>query len=161
MGIWYQIEKTEKGINDFLDCHWGFHNFRIERVAFIPSRDAVEIFLKYDTGTEGVLLQFSNLRGINVNVDIDYEADWLYGASLILRDTNTLLWVAADDVTEANEYYQDVLKGLTWVEADRLVWAVTDENGAPVELPYDRLHQIWNSNGTEIAKDFGFQEVVN
>ena len=46
----------------------------------------------------------------------------------------TLLWVAADDVTEANDYYQDVLKGLTWVEADRLVWAVTDENGAPVEL---------------------------
>ena len=50
MSIWYKVNATEQGITDFLDCNWGFHDFRIERVSFIPRSDTCEVFLKYDTG---------------------------------------------------------------------------------------------------------------
>lgn len=160
MGIWYQVEKTEKGINDFLDCHWGFHDFRIERIAFLPAQDVAEVFLQYDTRKEGVLLRFCNPSGININVDVDYDVDWLYGTSLLLRENSNLLWIAADDITELNEYFRDVLKGITWVEASQLIWAVTDGNGVPVELPDSRINQVWNSWGKQVEKHFTFLEYI-
>ena len=33
MAVWYEVEKSEAGINDFLDCNWGFHDFRPELVS--------------------------------------------------------------------------------------------------------------------------------
>ena len=158
MGIWYQVEKTQKGIDDFLDCNWGFHDFRIERVVYISRQDVAEVFLKYDTDVEGVLLRFSGLYGINLNVDVDYEADWLYDTSLLLRANNNLLWVATDNVLETDKDFQDVLKCITWVEASQLIWAVTNGNGIPVEMPASRLNQVWNSYGKETKRHFAFCE---
>lgn len=86
MAIWYKVEKTEQGIKDFLDCNWGFHDFRIERVEYVAGNDMIEIFLRYDTGKEGVRLRFTGLSGVHIYVNLDYEADWLYDTTLLLRD---------------------------------------------------------------------------
>lgn len=45
----------------------------------------------------------------------------------------------------------------TWAEAERIFWAVTDENGHPVEMPQNRIHQIWNTYGKIEEKDFELQ----
>lgn len=32
MGVWYEVEKTPNGINDFMECNWEFHDFTIDRI---------------------------------------------------------------------------------------------------------------------------------
>lgn len=155
MSIWHKVNATQQGITDFLDCNWGFHDFRIERVMFIPKNDACEIFLKYDTGKEGVILRFSKLHGMFTRVDEDYLDSWLFDTTLLLRENGAMRWIAADDVTE------DELESCTfatWVEADQLIWAVTDGDGQPIEMPANRLHQVWNHYGKRVEKHFRFEE---
>ena len=155
MSIWYKVAATEQGITDFLDCNWGFHDFRIERVSFIPRSDTCEVFLKYDTGKEGVLLRFSKLHDMFIRVDEDYLDAWLFDTTLLLRENGAMRWIAADDVTE------DELESCTfatWVEADQLIWAVTDGDGQPIEMPPDRFHQIWNVFDKPVEKHFQFEE---
>lgn len=159
MAIWYMVEQSTQGIKDFMECNWSFHDFRIERVSFIPGKDCVELFLLYDTRKDGVLLRFLNPHGMSVNVDIDYEADWLLGASLMKED-DTILWIAADNIDLDNEYLEDLKKHLTWIQAEKLIWAVSDGNGKPVEMPATRLNQIWNDYGVKIEKHFQFKEFV-
>ena len=48
MSVWYEMEKTEKGYNEFLNCNWGFHDFSHERIEYVPGKNMVEIFLQYD-----------------------------------------------------------------------------------------------------------------
>lgn len=66
MAVWYELEKSNAGIKNFLDSNWAFHDFRLERIEYILGKDLVEIFLKYDTGTEGVLLRFIGVRSFTV-----------------------------------------------------------------------------------------------
>ncbi|MBD5083282.1 MAG: hypothetical protein HDT34_03880 [Clostridiales bacterium] len=49
MAVWYEVEKTEKGIENFLESNWVFHDFTLERIEYITEKDLVEIFLRYDT----------------------------------------------------------------------------------------------------------------
>lgn len=160
MAVWYEVEQSKQGIKDFMECNWSFHDFRIERVSFLPGKNCVELFLLYDTRKEGMLLRFLNPRGMNVAVDVDYEASWLFGASLMMED-NSLVWIAADCIDGDNEYLEDMKKHLTWVQADALVWAVTDCYGNPVECPVTRLDQIWNMYGEKTEKHFRFKEYVH
>lgn len=153
MSVWYKVNATEQGITDFLDCNWGFHDFRIERVTFVPESDTCEVFLKYDTGKEGVVLRFSKLRGMFIRVDEDYLDAWLFGSTLLLQENGTMRWIAADDVS-AEEAAACTFA--TWVEADQLLWAVTDGDGQPIEMPSDCLHQLWNVDGKDIEKQFSF-----
>ena len=62
MAKWYEVEKTEKGIKEFLECNWEFHDFRAIKIEYVPGMDMVEIFLQYDTGCEGVLLRFAWIK---------------------------------------------------------------------------------------------------
>lgn len=155
MAIWYKVEKTEQGINDFMDCNWGFHDFRIEQIKYELGQDVVEIFLGYDTRKEGVVLQFCGIQGIHIRTNFDYEADWLTEATLLLRDNGTFLWVAAEDVNLTEMDHMPC----TWVECRQLNWAVTDGAGQPVEMPADRLNQVWHSYGKTTEKHFSFQEL--
>ena len=79
MAIWYEVEKSQKGIEQFLDSNWGFHDFRLERVEYTPGKDCLEIFLKYDTGEEGVLLRFTWIHDFHICAERDYEVDCNYG----------------------------------------------------------------------------------
>lgn len=49
MAKWYEVEKTEKGIKEFMECNWEFHDFRAVKIQYVPGMDMVEIFLQYDT----------------------------------------------------------------------------------------------------------------
>ena len=156
MAIWHKVSKDAKGIEEFMECNWCFHDFRIERVSYIPGKKLAEVFMMYDTGREGVLLKFLGTQGVNIDINPngEYLADWLYGATLLLKENNRLQWLATDDLT------QEEMKAppVTWVESDEIIWAVTDSNGYPIPLPNDRLNQVWNHYGKVIEKHFSFQE---
>ena len=137
MAIWYEIEKNEKSIEDFLDCNWGFHDFREQSIRYVPGMDMVEIFLQYDTRKEGVLLRFAWIHDLHINTQKDYDADWIYNSMLKIVDKTLFLWMDEED-----DDIDEMKKFATWVEAERIFWAVTDGDGNPVEMPLDRIEQI-------------------
>lgn len=133
MAVWYEMEKTEKGIKNFLDSNWGFHDFRIEKIEYIPGKDCVEIFLKYDS-------------------------EWLGGCVTLLLENNLIIWLDDDSWgSQTGEHLNEMKEHTTWAEAERIFWAVTDENGHPVEMPQNRIHQIGNTYGKIEEKDFELQ----
>lgn len=158
MAIWYEVEKTEDGINNFLDCNWGFHDFRAERIEYVPEMDMVEIYLKYDTRKEGVLLRFAWIKDMHINTQHDYDADWIYNSCLFITEKGTLIWVD-EDITELE--FGEVKHFATWVEAERMFWAVTDEEGNLVEMPEERINQEWNIDGKVVKKHFVLKEFSN
>ena len=139
MAVWYKVDKTKSGIKEFMDCNWGFHDFRIEKLSFLPEKDIVEVFLKYDTDKEGILLHFIGVRGVTVYAGGDYLTDWIIESTLLLRERNTLQWIPGNHVTPEE---MDQGMPLTWVESDELVWAVTDGEGNPIAMPNERLKQL-------------------
>lgn len=140
MSVWYEVEKTKEGLVSFLDCNRSFHDFRPERVLYVPGKDMVEIFLKYDTMQEGVLLRFTGINGVHINTNRDYDAEWLNGSVIMCLDNDSLIWLDDDDRGEnSREYLEDLKQITTWVESKRLLWAVTDACGNPVEMPDDRI----------------------
>lgn len=139
MAIWYEVKKNEKSITNFLECNWYFHDFRVEKVEYIPGKDMVEVFLKYDSMTEGVLLRFAWIHDFHVYPFNDYDAYWIFGSQILTTDKETMIWMDRDDLDlrelkEEKEYK----KYTTYVEAERIMWAVTDADGNPVELPEER-----------------------
>lgn len=155
MAIWYEVEKTEKGIKDFLESNWCFHDFRPECVQYIPGKDMAEIFLKYDTMKEGVLLRFAWIHGMGVNTERDYDAEWLFGAAAVLLENQTILWFDNDSRdNKSKEHLEDIKASTTWVESERIFWAVTDGEGNPTEMPSDRIDQEWNTLGKKTRKHF-------
>lgn len=155
MAIWYEVEKTEEGIKNFLGCNWEFHDFRVEKIEYVPGMDMVEIFLNYDTGCEGVLLRFAWIKDMHINTKHDYDGEWIFGSSLLLQKNSTLIWVD-EEFHEAK--LKEVKSYATWVEAERMFWAVTDEAGNPVEMPSERIHQKWNADGSIEEKHFQLKE---
>ena len=159
MSVWYEAEKTKEGLASFLDCNWSFHDFRLEHVLYVPGKDMVEIFLKYDTGQEGVLLRFTGINGVHVNTDTDYDAAWLCGSVILCLDNDSLIWLDDDDWGENSlEHLDDLKQTATWVESKRLFWAVTDADGNPVEMPDDRVDQLWYDNGKTEVMHFKLKE---
>ncbi len=159
MAVWYEVEKSENGINHFLDSNWGFHDFRPERVEYIPGKDMVEIFLKYDTGDQGVLLRFVWIKGMRVNTQRDYDAEWLSGSVAFILDNGAFIWLDDDEWEEESALHLDEMKTYTtWVESERMMWAITDGDGNPVEMPPDRKDQVWNAYGKRIEKHFDLKE---
>lgn len=159
MAVWYEVEKTEQGFYDFLECNWEFHDFRIEKVEYTSKKDMVEIFLKYDTGVEGVLLRFVGIQDMHIITERDYEADWICESSIIGIKNNMLIWL---DNWNLDAEHMDELEQAkictTWVEAEWLFWAVTDAEGNPVEMPADRIDQEWEVYGTVERKHFNLKE---
>ena len=35
MAVWYEVEKSQAGIKNFLDSNWSFHDFRIEKICIM------------------------------------------------------------------------------------------------------------------------------
>lgn len=159
MAVWYEMEKSEKGIENFLDSNWGFHDFRPEKIEYISGKDCVEIFLKYDTMDEGVLLRFAWIHNVHINPNRDYDGEWLSGCITLLLENNNIIWLADDEWgNQTREHLNEVKKYTTWVEAERIFWAITDADGNPVEMPQNRIHQIWNIYGKLEEKHFELQE---
>ncbi len=159
MAVWFEMEKSEKGIENFLNSNWRFHDFRPERIEYIPGKDCVEIFLKYDTMDEGVLLRFAWIHDVHINIDRDYDAEWLSGSIALLLENNVIIWLDDDGWGDKSREHLSEIKGYTtWVEAERIFWTITDADGNPIEMPQKRIHQIWNTYGKTEEKNFQLQE---
>ncbi len=156
MAIWYELEPSEQGIDTFLDCNWGLHDFRLENISYSAGRDYIDVFLKYDTGDQGRLLRFAGIRKVSIKVDRDYEADWIFDSRIFLTDHHSMVWVedSCDTAEDCKEQLDEIRDYTTWVEADRIFWAITDPNGKPVETPPSIIDQIWEIYGKEERHHF-------
>lgn len=54
MAIWYEVKKEKKSMDEFLECNIDFHDFRLERLEYVPGKDIVEMLLRFDNMKEGV-----------------------------------------------------------------------------------------------------------
>ena len=159
MAIWYEVEKTVEGIKQARECNYDFHDYRLEKIDYVAAWDAVEIFLMYDSREDGLLLRFAHVKDMHVNVDVDYHADWLDACDIFLLKDGTLLFVVGTD--EGNPDYQltdELRHGLTWVQAERIFWAMTNAKREPIELPADRIDDTWVIYGEKVEKHFELKE---
>ena len=149
MAIWYEVEHSEKGIRNFMDCNWHFHDFTIERVNYLPNSYTAELFLKYDELEGSVILRFVNVHSMNVNIQVN--TGWIndiVGSVLLLLENGQLLWIDDDRWEDQSiDHIEELKKESSWVQAERLILAITDSNGNPTELPADKIDQTWNIYG--------------
>lgn len=159
MAIWYELEKSPDGIRNFLESNWRFHDFRLESIEYTAGKDMVEVLLMYDTGEEGVLLRFAWIHDLHIQTGRDYEADWISESTLIQLEDGSVMWVERGDfdVEDASQF-EAVRRSDTWVEAERLFWAITDGEGNLVDMPQDRIDQTWHVYGEIEHKHFDLHE---
>ena len=149
MAIWYTIEHTKESINNFMEFNYHFHDFSIEKVTYIPDENVAELFLKYDELKDSIILRFINVHGMNVSVKVDCGcADEIMGSVLLLTDNNQFLWIDSDVWGEQSEQHiEEFKKECSWIQAENIIWALTDENGNPTEMPPYKIDQTWNIYG--------------
>ena len=149
MAIWYEVEHSEKGIHNFMECNWHFHDFKIERVHYLTDSHTVELFLKYDELEGSVILRFICVHSMNLSVHVDMG--WTYdimGSVLLLLENGQFLWIDDDSWGDQSmDHIEELKKESSWIQAERLIWATTDSNGNPTELPADKIDQSWSIYG--------------
>ena len=157
MAVWYELEKNEIGISNFLNSNWGFHDFRIETFEYNYAKDMLTIFLKYDTGKEGVLLKFNTVIESHTFTDDVYEAQWLNGSVIVKTEDDTITWLSDDEWGDnSEEHIDEIKKYTTWVRARSLIWAITDGEGNPIEMPAERIDQIWIDTVNNTRQEYHF-----
>lgn len=155
MAIWYEVEKTEAGIYNFMEGNWHFHDFRIEKIEYIQEMSMVNYLLIYDDEKHGVILKFDNVSGLGIRVCDDYLTDYLYGCKCVIKDGH-FFWYDAEDLKPGD--INTIKRYCNWVECERIYWAVTDGYGTPTEMPDDRIDQVWNVWGKTEYHHFDFPE---
>ena len=149
MAIWYEVEHSEKGIRNFMDCNWHFHDFKIERVNYLPDSYTAELFLKYDELEGSIILRFIGVHSMNIaiQVELGYTSD-IMGSVLLLLENGQLLWITDDSWGDQSIHHiENLKKESSWIQAERLIWAITDNHGNPTELPADKMDQTWHTYG--------------
>jgi hypothetical protein len=149
MPVWYEVEHSKKGIHNFMECNWHFHDFTIERVNYLSDSHTVELFLKYDELEDSIILRFIDVHSMNINIQVDmgYISD-IMGSVLLLLKNGHFLWIDDDQWGDQSINHIDELKReSSWIQAERLIWATTDSNGDPTELPTHKIDQTWNIYG--------------
>lgn len=107
---------------------------------------------------EGVLLRFVWIHDVHININRDYDTEWLNGSIVLLLENNMIIWLDDEWNDKSREHLNEIKKYTTWVEAERIFWAITDADGNPIEMPQERIHQIWNIYGKTEEKNFKLQE---
>lgn len=156
MAIWYEVEHSKKGIKDFLECNWSFHDFKIQSVKFIPETNSAEVFMKFDELKGSVILRFLNVHSMRImfEAEFGYQEDIL-GSTLLLLKGEQFLWITDDTWGEQSLAHVEELKAEnSWVQAERIIWAVTDNNGEPAEIPADKIDQVWSIWGRKERHHF-------
>ena len=155
MAIWYEVEKNESGIHNFMEGNWCFHDFRIEKIEYIQKTNVVSILLIYDDEKHGVILKFVNVSRLGIRVCDDYMTDYLSACKCVIKDKH-FFWYDDEDLTLDN--IDEITQYCNWVECERIIWAVTDGSGMPIEMPDDRIDQVWNVWGKTEYHHFDFPE---
>ncbi|MDE6723483.1 MAG: hypothetical protein K2J55_04730, partial [Eubacterium sp.] len=121
---------------------------------YSTEKDLVEIFLRYDTMDEGVLLRFSHIQNMHIDTNRDYDFE-LVGSTALLLENNSVIWLSDDSWgNQSKEHLDEIKQNTTWVEAERLFWAITDADGNPVEMPPERINQVWIMDEKREEKHF-------
>jgi hypothetical protein len=131
--------ETEAELTDLLDMFWGFHDFRIEKIEYSAAPDCIDVLLEYDTHDIHILLRFIGNVSMNFIAGQEYGADWLMSTSLGIGKNGQVAWAGADDLS-IKELPSDVL----WILGDKLHYAYLGNDGQPMPLPDDILHQVWH-----------------
>jgi|GEM_PF-1308792 len=157
MAVWYEIEPSETSIHTFLECNWYLHDFKLETVKYSVSHDCIDVYLQYDRGTPGRLLRFVWIRKVNIRTDRGYDdTDWIWDSRIFLTDHHSMVRVEDSCDTEENcrEKFDFIRDSTTWIEADRIFWAVTDPYGKLIEMPADLIDQTSNNYGKVTVEHF-------
>jgi len=146
MAVWYEVEHSETGIRNFMECNWHFHDFKIERVTYLSDSRTAEFFLKYDELEGSVILRFMDVHSMQINTKADMGCTRdIMGSVLLLLENGQFLWIDDDSWGEQSmDHTEDLKKGSSWVQAGRLIWAVTDSSGNPAELGAEKIDQTWS-----------------
>lgn len=156
MAIWYEVEKTQSGMKDFMECNWDFHDFTVERITYMPDSDLIEMFLKYDELEGSVLLRFIDVVDFRiVPRDRDYSSE-LMGSVIALDESDFLTWVADDSYPAEN--VDEAKKYATWIKSGKIIWTVTNAQGMPDEMPSYKIDQQWKIYGKTVEKHFSLKE---
>lgn len=152
MAIWYEVEHSEKGIQNFMNCNWDFHDFSIQHVSYFHESNTAELFLKYDELEGSIILRFVGIHSMNVAIQDDCEytnyTNYIMGSVLLLLNNGQFLWIDNDEWGDQSaNHIEDLKNSSTWIQADRLIWATTDSHGNPTELPKNKIDQVWNIYG--------------
>ncbi|MBQ8163525.1 MAG: hypothetical protein IJZ93_04070 [Clostridia bacterium] len=149
MPIWYEVEHSKTGIYNFMECNWHFHDFEIERISYLPDENSVELFLKYDELKGSVILRFINVYSMNVMFKVEYGSlDNIMGSVLLLTQNGQFLWIDNDSWGDKSKHHiEELKKESSWVQAENIIWAVTDEYGNPTEMPANKIDQVWQIYG--------------
>lgn len=149
MAIWYEVEHSEKGISNFMGCNCHFHDFSIQRVNYLSDSYTAELFLKYDDLEGSVILRFIGVRSMNIKVQVEMGYVWEMGGSvLLLLENGQFMWSDDDSWGDKSiDHIEDLKKTSSWIQAERLIWATTDGNGEPAELPAYKIDQTWSVYG--------------
>lgn len=145
MAIWYEVEYSETGIHNFMECNWQFHDFSIERVTYLPDENTTELFLKYDELKDSIILRFIDVQAMNVVVKVDCGcSDEIMGSVLLLTENGQFLWSDNDTWGDkSKDHIEELKKESSWVQAENIIWAITDEYGNPTEMPAYKFDQTW------------------
>lgn len=151
MAIWYEVEHSEAGIYNFLECNCRFHDFKIARVSYQPDNYTAELFLLYDELERSIILRFINVQEMDVSTEDSFgDLNEIEGSVLLLRENGQFLWITDDSWgDQSKEHIEELKKEASWVLAERIIWAMTDSCGFPMELPADVIDQTWVIYGKE------------
>ena len=142
MDNWYRIDSTSEDAKDPLTMFWEFHDFRLWSFSYSPGEDVIDAILEYGSHDMKVHLRFIDLRGFNLCATQNYEADWYEGNTISIDDDDgNIFWIDVDWFKQgdaASEFD-------TWVKSEKLVYAILDKNGEPIEIPDDIKDQTWQS----------------
>jgi hypothetical protein len=94
MAIWYEVEKTENGIYNFMECNSCFHDFKIVRADYDPENDhTLELFLLYDELEGSIILRFIDVHNMHINMDCSLGwPDDIWESVLIILENSHFLW---------------------------------------------------------------------
>ena len=151
MAIWYEVEHSEAGIYNFMECNSHFHDFKIARVSYDPDCYTVELFLLYDELERSIILRFINVQKMYVSMETSFGLmNEIEGSVLLLTENGQFLWIT-DDIwgDQSKDHIEELKEEASWVQAERIIWAMTDSRGLPSELPADMIDQTWMIYGKE------------
>lgn len=159
MAIWYEVENSDFGIQSFLDCVSHFHDYKISRVSYNDEDYSAEVFFKYDETEGSLLVRFLGVSNMSVTANVRYwSADDICGAVLMRLENGNMLWIDDDRFGDDSFDHTDELKkDSSWIEAERIIFSVTDENGDPAEMPDYMIDQTWNIYGKIEYHHFDFK----
>ena len=100
-------------------------------------------------------MKFVNVSRLGIRVCDDYMTDYLSACKCVIKDKH-FFWYDDEDLTLDN--IDEITQYCNWVECERIIWAVTDGSGMPIEMPDDRIDQVWNVWGKTEYHHFDFPE---